>query len=291
MKGTKHDKDRELGQTAAVTLLDAAPVGVLVLDRDGRVVWSNPAMDDFLGMDVASTFPPDVSVRAPLGWLFETEDMVYVRPESARPGRWLKVCRRPLDHDGDTVAWYFTDITDEQQIRTERNQLAQQLSELTTRDSLTGLANRRGLLQQLEPLVSRSRRYGNPLAIIRLDTDDPARLDRDHGAAAGQTAMAAVSRTLRDQLRWTDLIGRLDAGKFLLVLPETGSGAARELVDKIAAHLSDLSLRDANDRPLTLTLCYAVTEWQKGDDARRLLDRAAQLIEAAAARPDKIATG
>ena len=280
---------RELTPALITTILESAPIGMMLLDRNGNVVWHNGTMNEYLGMAAATSYPQDTPITEKYGWLFEPEDMIYVMQEGDRPARWLKNWQRPLD-DGH-VLYCFIDVTEQQQLHSERNRLAQQLSELTTRDSLTGLPNLRGLMQHLEPLVSRCRRYGNPLSIIQLNADDPARLDEEYGAATGQTVMAAVSHTLKDQLRWTDIIGRLDAGKFLLILPETASDAALELVNKIAAPLAALTLKNAADKPVRLTLRYAVTGWEKGDDARKLLDRAAQLADSAGSQPGCIAVG
>ena len=136
---------------------------------------------------------------------------------------------------------YYLDTTDQQNALGDRDRLHEELAQHTTRDAVTGLPNRQALLQGLEPLVSRSRRYHNPLSVIRLRIDNLADIDTEFGKGNSETALTAVSQMLKDQMRWADLIGRFDNDEFLLVLPETAADAANYLLEKLRQRLSDLT--------------------------------------------------
>lgn len=279
-----HDEVRE---STAVDALQRAPCGIMLLDSAGIAILVNSRCAEMLGAATTELAGVHAPSYAPLAWLFEGRDTGYLPATGSHPALWLCGWREKLAAGGQAI--YLIDTTELQQLRAEHERLQQQLGDLDTRDSLTGLANRRALLQHLEPLVSRSRRYGNPLGVIRVRIDDPAQLDQRHGAGTGQSVMLSISRELKDQLRWTDVIGRLDAGEFLLLLPETARPAATALAGKIAARLSAVALTGADGRPVALTARYGVSGWDKGDDSRRLLERAAQL--AAQAAPGEIAVG
>jgi GGDEF domain-containing protein len=87
----------------------------------------------------------------------------------------------------------------------------------------------------------------------------------------------AVSRYLRDRLRWVDQIGRWEDNIFVLVLPETGKDETDGLVDKIRNEQTNMLLPAPFDetRP---SLSFGTAYWQKGDDMRTLLRRATQQL-------------
>lgn len=281
--------NREISHAAALSLLDTTPCGIILLERDNTIGWFNRNIADLLGLDPGQIAGQHAASLQPLSWLFESQDIGYLPASGARPARWLRGWRKQTDGHGQAI--FLVDVTEQQRLLTEHDRLTQQLDEFDTRDSLTGLANRRALMQNLEPLVSRSRRYGNPFSVIRIRTDDPAQLDKRYGTGAGKTILVSISRELKDLLRWTDIVGRLDAGEFLLLLPETERAAATDLAGKIAGQLAATALTTAGDKAVALTARYGVTGWEKGDDSRKLLERVARLTNQAASAPDHIAVG
>ncbi len=280
---------REISHTAALKLLDTAPCGIIMLARDNTIIWCNANIGALLGLDPSPLAGQHAASLKPLAWLFESQDIGYIPAAESRPARWLRGWREKLDGDGQAI--FLVDVTEQQRLHAENNRLTQQFDEFDTRDSLTGLANRRALLQNLEPLVSRSRRYGNPFSVIRIRTDDPAQLDKRYGTGAGKSILVSISRELKDQLRWTDIVGRLDGGEFLLILPETARDAATDLATKIAQQLAITTLKNTDNKTVALTTRYGVTGWEKGDDSRKLLERVARLANEAAAAPNHIAVG
>ncbi len=148
---------------------------------------------------------------------------------------------------------------------TRERKLASQLADQSLHDGETGLLSHNGLMVALEPQVSRSRRYGRKLsvAVMRLE---PATRDTE--------VLRRVAETLKDQLRWADLIARGRDGDFILALPETGLEATRALTDKLRDRLQE-GLQALAPR---VSIRFGLAEWCKTDNAARLLQRAREQL-------------
>jgi len=272
--------DQPLSSGIATEALANAPIGVLILDKTGHITWLNQALETLLGLkrdqlvgkDEASVDPNWRSV------LFRPEPSLLLEATATRPDCWLQTWRTKLYVTGGTLH-YYADITDLQNIREERTRLSEELAQHVTRDSITGLPNRQALLQGLEPLVSRSRRYHNPLSVIRLRIDNLQDIDTEFGQGNGDIALTAIAQMLKDQMRWADLIGRFDRDEFLLVLPETNYDAATQLLEKLRHRLAELRPGSRTGLPLTLVAQFGVSGWMLGDDRAKLLRRAREMLE------------
>lgn len=266
-------------EIAAEGLLHA-PFGVVVIDTRQRVSWMNPAAERLLGAAsdqlVGRNVDDDVPVHLRAA-VFAPTDTLHLEPHGDVPSRWLQTWRT-LRADGSALH-YYADITELQKALEEGARLNGELAQHTTRDTLTGLPNRRALLQGIEPLVSRSRRYHNPLSVIRLRVDNLAELDDTHGQGSGDAALVAVTHLLKDQMRWADLIGRFDADEFLLVLPETAGEAAHHLKQKLQRRLAQLEVKGENGEVMPIVTQFGVADWQQGDDRAKLLKRAREVLE------------
>ncbi|MGH7607356.1 MAG: MASE1 domain-containing protein [Gemmatimonadales bacterium] len=118
--------------------------------------------------------------------------------------------------------------------------------ELASTDPLTGLANHRQMVQALEAEIKRSRRTGQPLAVVLLDLDRLKQINDRHGHLAGSLAIRRVAEALLGSCRGTDTAARFGGDEFALVLPETGEAAAwhvaRGIVDRLATDVEQPNL-------------------------------------------------
>lgn len=104
-------------------------------------------------------------------------------------------------------------------------------------DELTGLANRRRFLAQLETEVARSRRSGSPLAIVLSDLDDFKQVNDKYGHEAGDRALRAFADIMRGVVRDVDLPVRLGGEEFAVLLPDTDLAGAVNLAERIRTAL------------------------------------------------------
>ena len=270
--------------SAATSILEAAPIGMLMLDADGHIHWYNQTLLDTLGLDEdqlqahsLDTLPSDIR-----SVLVDPPETIFLQKGTEQ--RWLR-CQQHQTGDNHKIHYYI-DISQEQRLLAERDKLAEELQMLTTRDAVTGLPNRRALLQGLEPLVSRSRRYGNPLSVIKLNIT----LTGEATQQTRESSWIEVGQMLKDQMRWADIIGRYEDADFLLILPETPLGAARTLAEKIAKLVAQISVADEQGRKLGLQPHCGVTAWKKGDDSILLLKRAEEGITTARESGETVVT-
>ena len=108
-----------------------------------------------------------------------------------------------------------------------------ELERLATTDSLTGLYNRRKLLEILEYEITRAKRYGNKLSIILFDIDNFKKINDTYGHDVGDYVLQQLAKIVKNNLRNIDTVGRWGGEEFLIILPQTGSEGARIVAEKI----------------------------------------------------------
>lgn len=245
--------------TLALQLLQSGPTGILLMNGRGRVRWVNDILLSWMGITGEELVGKDShTLQHPeLQQIFQCVERLHLQPRHASE-RWLSCHQLMLDGrpNHSLVAHYFLDDTPQENLN-------HQLREQSLNDALTGLPNLRALMLALDPQVSRCRRYHSQLSVVLMG------IDRDSNRDNNQQRLA-VSRLLKDQLRWADLIGCGDEGEFILILPETGEEDALKLVQKLSAQLAQLP--NADSTPISAS--FGVTAWRKNDDANALLRRA-----------------
>ncbi|TSE32693.1 Response regulator PleD [Tepidimonas taiwanensis] len=107
------------------------------------------------------------------------------------------------------------------------------LCELSERDALTGLPNRRAFLGRLAQELDRSSRAGETALLLMLDIDHFKSVNDRHGHLAGDAVLRAVARTLQEQVRPMDTVARLGGEEYGIVLPNCGPGAGVMLAERL----------------------------------------------------------
>ena len=114
-----------------------------------------------------------------------------------------------------------------------------------SRDTLTGLYNRRYLDERLEKEVERARRYARCLSCVLIDIDGLKRINTTHGHAAGDCLLRTLSDALLAGTRQSDVVGRFGGEEFLLILPETTPSDAGVLAERLRAAFSGRAIDNA----------------------------------------------
>lgn len=107
------------------------------------------------------------------------------------------------------------------------------LLDLSTRDPLTGLANRGNSLAELQNRFGLSLRYGRPLSVVICDLDWFKQVNDSYGHGAGDTVLQAFGQRAQAALREADLAGRIGGEEFLMILPETDLAGARQFAERL----------------------------------------------------------
>jgi diguanylate cyclase (GGDEF)-like protein len=110
-------------------------------------------------------------------------------------------------------------------------------------DPLTGLLNRRALLERASTEIERARRSGRPIAFAFIDLDDFKAVNDRFGHAAGDEKLLQVATALGLVVRAVDITARIGGDEFAVVLPDTDGDAARAVVDRLSSafHAADIA--------------------------------------------------
>jgi len=109
------------------------------------------------------------------------------------------------------------------------------LQTMAFEDPLTGLLNRRAMMEELERELSRSQRANHPLVIAAIDLDGFKRANDTHGHARGDEVLVEVRRVCAEVLRRSDRAGRMGGDEFLILLPEESAEGARTALERLSA--------------------------------------------------------
>ena len=158
----------------------------------------------------------------------------------------------------------------------------QELERASAFDPLTGVASRAAIIERLRVEVAQARRYQHPVAVVLLDLDDFATINRTHGTAAGDTVLREVALRIRLRVREADELGRFGSDAFLAVLPHTEESGAATFADALQ-HRLGLRPVTVGDDQLTSTASVGVAVMHSGEeiDADRLLARADEALASA----------
>jgi diguanylate cyclase (GGDEF)-like protein len=112
-----------------------------------------------------------------------------------------------------------------------------QLQNQAHTDDLTGVANRRHFMEELNKELARYRRHGTPFAVAVLDVDHFKNVNDTFGHDAGDRVLCAIARCLVETLRAYDGVGRIGGEEFGILLPNTSLQAAEETCKRLLARL------------------------------------------------------
>ena len=107
------------------------------------------------------------------------------------------------------------------------------LCELSSRDPLTGLANRRQFELTLAGEVDRVARAGEPAMVLMIDIDHFKKVNDTHGHPAGDVVLKAVAHALHDCIRPMDTVARFGGEEFSMILPNCAPAFAQAVAERI----------------------------------------------------------
>lgn len=142
------------------------------------------------------------------------------------------------------------------------------LREQATTDPLTGVANRRTILETLGRELERSRRVRNTCAVVFVDLDHFKRVNDTYGHATGDAVLRHAASTMRSILRPYDLLGRYGGEEFVVVLPGCDAAGAVAAAERLRASIAAASLT-VGETTLHVTCSLGVAIGGTGSDRDR----------------------
>lgn len=281
--------DRSVDPALLALVLETIDDAVVVVDEGGRIVLFNAGAakafgheaEQVVGQPLALLLPEsareahEAHFRAFLSGDEPSRPMALRRTVQARraSGEIFPVAAtivRVDDDRGRLGAAILRDMTEQERARAE-------LLRLSTTDPLTGLANRRSLLERADQEVARAVRHGKALSMLVLDMDHFKAINDHHGHEAGDRILVCLADCLRDELRSTDIAGRLGGEEFALVLPETAAPGAVEVAERIRRAVAERCRIGAAGA----TVSIGVAGLAPGETVEALLRRADRALYAA----------
>jgi diguanylate cyclase (GGDEF)-like protein len=142
-------------------------------------------------------------------------------------------------------------------------------------DPLTGLANRRTILEALGVELERCRRSSAPCAVVFADLDHFKHVNDQYGHAAGDAVLSEIAHAMRASLRPYDLVGRYGGEEFVFVLPECEAAGAAAFAERLRQAISTLPVTVGPARlHVTCSLGVAAQDADSGWNVDRLLSAA-----------------
>jgi diguanylate cyclase (GGDEF)-like protein len=150
-----------------------------------------------------------------------------------------------------------------------------QARHLATHDSLTGLPNRRLLLDRLGQALAYATRYRQRVVLLVIDLDGFKLVNDVHGHGVGDELLRQVAGRLQNCVRLCDTVCRYGGDEFVVMLPQIGAAEDAEVVSaKIRARLA-APYAFGNEQPIRVTVSIGVAVYlEDGQTSRELLDRA-----------------
>ncbi len=252
-------------------------VGVCAVDMDGKLTFVNPAAADMIELQ-----PVGVTIDGPVsdGASAAPDFLLVPAREAMRTGLAVRVsdARFPAGSGGSVPVAYtasavisdgrpsgaviaFRDIT-------ERKAFEDELHQHAFYDSLTGLANRRLLVERLDQALRRSALDRKTHALIFLDVDRFKSINDSLGHVTGDEFLVAIAARLKGVVRSRDLLARFGGDEFVVLLDEVAGvheavAAARRICTAVE---QPMVLPDGHELVASVSLGIAMTEPDKSAD-------------------------
>ncbi len=179
------------------------------------------------------------------------------------------------------------------ELRRERETLKQsqyRYHELSITDELTGLYNRRHMMERLQGEIDRSGRTSEPLCLAIMDLDDFKNVNDTHGHLTGDEVLKGIAAALIANVRNIDTLCRYGGEEFLILMPSTAADGAKKVAGRIRSAVGAKAFSAPGGTLFTVTASIGIAQMTGGDIPVSLLERADKaLYEAKHAGKNRVA--
>lgn len=279
-------------------IVDRVNVGIIVVDKEMEVLLWNHFMavnsgkeaHEVLGNNLFDSFSglPEKWLRKKINSVFILKNFAFTgweqrshlfqfrhnRPVTGSTDFMMQNCTflPIMGDDGEVQAVCITvfDVTD---ISIYQNQLKDamvKLEDMSIRDGLTEIYNRRYIETQLGAEFDRCKRYDGTMSTILFDLDHFKNVNDTYGHLAGDEVLRQVSKSLVDVLRTSDVAGRYGGEEFTVILPNTSLEGALKSAERIRSAIEGLHIEfDGQHIPVTVSI--GVTEFRKDTESHEAM--------------------
>lgn len=152
-----------------------------------------------------------------------------------------------------------------------------QLKELSVRDGLTGIFNRRAFEQALESEIARTKRFSYKFSLAMLDIDHFKQVNDSHGHLFGDDVLIAVTGKVGKNIRPVDLFARYGGEEFVIIMPETGIEGATVSAERLRKMIEAMELKNEQDEIVRINVSFGIAclpeEAASGSELLKLADK------------------
>jgi diguanylate cyclase (GGDEF)-like protein/PAS domain S-box-containing protein len=240
-----------------------APSGMAIVGLDGSWIEVNDALCRIVGYSheelltktfVDLTHPDDIHVDVAhvqelvLGQRDSYEmEKRYIRKDGSEI--WILLTVSVVrDQDGRALHFISQILDIDQRKRAELR-----LREEADNDALTGLVNRRRLVEIINSVLADAQRHSHTHALLFIDLDGFKAVNDTHGHLFGSRALVEAAAVIRSSARETDVVSRFGGDEFALVLPDTGSEGAFAVGERIRERIAAFKFLSEDKLDIHLT--------------------------------------
>jgi diguanylate cyclase (GGDEF)-like protein len=156
--------------------------------------------------------------------------------------------------------------------RAEWQEKANQFQLMSITDPLTGMLNRRYLVERLAEELKRSQRHEYPMSFMMIDIDDFKLYNDRNGHQAGDLALEMTAQCLKSALRGADVASRYGGEEFCILLPQTTIEEATAIAERIKRRVLRMRFPHGKNQPLgAVTVSIGVSAFTPGFDTPKLM--------------------
>jgi two-component system cell cycle response regulator len=171
---------------------------------------------------------------------------------------------------------------DKFRMKTEIKLAMEKMAELSTKDELTDLHNRRYFMEFAEREVAGAARYGHRLSLMLMDIDFFKQINDSHGHPAGDEVLKHTARILKNSIRRYDVVCRYGGEEFAVIMPNTFLEDARTFCERLRKKINQTKVRyDAKEIQFTVSIGLAQFTPETDKSIGHLIKRADESLYAA----------
>jgi two-component system cell cycle response regulator len=281
----------ELANAELQQIFSNAADGIRVIDRNHNVVRFNATFQEISGLAAGivehgkcfESFPchlcntADCPLPRIVSGAQRTENEVEKIAGDDDAGTFFIVRARPfLAPDGELlgIVEYILDITARKRAEQALLESERRYRELSVKDELTGLYNKRYLNIHLPLETVRAKRYNHPLAFFLMDIDNFKHHNDTYGHADGDKVLARLGLVIAGAVRSCDIACRFGGEEFAVILPDTDGDQAMVVAERIRRNFAELEFYPHPGEKVQKTISIGIAQYIAGESEDVLLERA-----------------